>query len=445
MKKSISILFYILVFLLLSSSSSLNPLNIKGELAEFNRIEHKEKQENKYSNFNINLSVDKNIKLSIQSSNNTLKVGEKGIIYFVTNYNDTETNIFDILDIEEKTKFNTTIHDENQNEYNVNCKLWKPINHYIRIICNLEDKLKNIENNITLNSVQIIYKEEYNIEINQEAFIKIKQLNYSIPFLYSNQQSIEIKDNIESYELKFKYESYNNEVLIIYGESYNYAALDNCKINDTELKCEVSKNKFEEILIKNNEIFKIKIINDNVGLINMDFVLNITINYLINKKIDIYIGITRSLCDVAVVNSPYAFETNVTDIPNIISGLNDTYFFKKTKGNPLLLLCFPIDDYYFEVKEELIWSNIHYKYNFRIQPFEEIYEINIKGHQTNVKFILPEVLDFNSERILTITLIIPPHSFLQDVWLNPNSSSFECNFLNEVLKQFPGSNMTEIY
>jgi hypothetical protein len=95
-------LFYLSLFLLLSSSSSLNPLNIKDELAEFNRIEHEEKQENKYSNFNINLSADKNIKLSIQSSNTTLKVGEKGIIYFVTNYNDTETNIFDISDIEQK-------------------------------------------------------------------------------------------------------------------------------------------------------------------------------------------------------------------------------------------------------------------------------------------------------------------------------------------------------
>ena len=435
MKKSISILFYLSLFLLLSSSSSLNPLNIKDELAEFNRIEHEEKQENKYSNFNINLSAYKNIKLSIQSSNTTLKVGEKGIIYFVTNYNDTETNIFDISDIEQKTKFNTTIHDENQNEYNVNCKLWKPIHHYIRIICNLEDKLKNIENNITLNSVQIIYKEEYNIEINQEEFIKIKQLNYSIPFLYSNQQSIEIKDNLELYELKFKYESYNNEVLIIYGESYNYAALDNCKINDTELKCEVSKNKFEEILIKNNEIFKIKIINDNVGLINMDFVLNITINYLINKKIDIYIGITRSLCDVAVVNSPYAFETNVTDIPNIISGLNDTYFFKKTKGNPLLLLCFPIDDYYFEVKEELIWSNIHYKYNFRIQPFEESYYVFVRiyDYGSILNLIYPETLNFKSSDSIIIRYIMPEPYLAEKIRINIYED-LECENLNEMKK-----------
>lgn len=213
-----------------------------------------------------------------------MKIGEKGIIYFVTDYNDNERNIFDASDIEEKTKFKTKINDENQNEYNANCKLWKPINDYIRIICNLDENLKYVDNNITLlNSVQIEYK-DYKIGINQEAYIEVKQLNYSIPFLYSNKQNIEIKDNIESYNLKFKFESYNNEVVFIYGQSNNYASLDNCKINDNELNCEISKRKLEEVLGTSYEIFKVKVINDNVGIIQMDFVLNINISYTINKK-----------------------------------------------------------------------------------------------------------------------------------------------------------------
>ena len=303
MKKPILIIFN-LVFLLLAYSNSLKSANSKSKFTEFYQNYFKDEEENKYSP--IYLPIDHNINLTIKRSNNknALKIGEKGIIYFVTDYNDNERNIFDASDIEEKTKFKTKINDENQNEYNANCKLWKPINDYIRIICNLDENLKYVDNNITLlNSVQIEYK-NFKIEINQEAYIEAKQLNYSIPFLYSNKQNIEIKDHIESYNLKFKFESYNNEVVFIYGQSNNYASLDNCKINDNELNCEISKRKLEEVVGISNEIFKVKVINDNVGIIQMDFVLNINISYTINKKKDIYIGITRKLSSYGFENSP---------------------------------------------------------------------------------------------------------------------------------------------
>ena len=178
MRKLISIIIFFLIFLPLSYSYSLKQ--------EFNKINYKLEEENVYSPFDANLSTDNNINLIITSNNNILKVEEKGMIYFITNYNDNERNIFNSSDIEEKTKFKTKIKDEYQNEYDVHCNLWKPINDYIRIICNLDENLKYVDNNITLlNSVQIEYK-DYKIGINQEAYIEVKQLNYSIPFLYSN-------------------------------------------------------------------------------------------------------------------------------------------------------------------------------------------------------------------------------------------------------------------
>lgn len=303
MKKPILIIFN-LILLLLAYSNSLKSANSKSKFTESYQIDFKDEEENESSP--IYLPIDHNINLTINGNRNknALKIGEKGIIYFVTDYNGNERNIFDASDIEEKTKFKTKINDENQNEYNANCKLWKPINDYIRIICNLDENLKYVDNNITfLNSVQIEYK-DYKIGINQEAYIEVKQLNYSIPFLYSNKQNIEIKDNIESYNLKFKFESYNNEVVFIYGQSNNYASLDNCKINDNELNCEISKRKLEEVLGTSYEIFKVKVINDNVGIIQMDFVLNINISYTINKKKDIYIGINRKLSSYGFENSP---------------------------------------------------------------------------------------------------------------------------------------------
>ena len=277
MKKSFTIFFFFF-FLLLSCSISSKLLNSKIKYQEFNKINSKNKEEIEYSSFDTNLSADNNISLTILNSNNVIKVGEKGIIYFLTDYNDTKRNIFNLSDIEERSKFNTKIKDDNQTEYNVSCRLWKPINDYIRIICKMDEKLEKVDNNIILlNPVQIEYK-NYNIEINQKTYVQVKQFDYSIPFLYSSNQNIEIKDYINSYILKFKYESYNNEVVFIYSQSYNYAILDNCKINGNELNCEISKKKLEEVLIMGNEIFKVKVIHDNIGIIQMDFAMNIENN-----------------------------------------------------------------------------------------------------------------------------------------------------------------------
>ena len=387
--------------------------------------------------FEVILQKTKTVDIQIKEKDNMelFLLGEKGIIYLVTDYKDNE-NIFNISDIEEKTKFETMIYDS-VNSNTVNCRLWKPNNDNIGLICKL-NKFYLDQGIFRMEKVSLIYK-EYIINVYFETYLHFNKTNYEIPFLYSDRQIIDIKDGIESYDLKFNIEKYNNESLYLYGEVDNFLILDKCQKNDNELNCEISKEKLEEILIKNNEQFKVGAINNNIGLVKFIGVLNITINYKIIKKEDIFIGITGPLTNEIESGVPFGFQTNITNLPNIYSEIFDKCYFKKFNDNPLLFLCKlneePEEPFKFgNLTNELILDNIHYKYNFRIQPFEEIYEINIKGHQTNVKFILPEVLDFNSERILTITLIIPPHSFLQDVWLNPNSSSLECNFLNEVLK-----------
>ena len=60
-----------------------------------------------------------------EKNKNTRLLGVNGTLYFITDYNDTE-NIFSSPDIEENSKFNSTIIDNEKNQYDVNCRLFNP-------------------------------------------------------------------------------------------------------------------------------------------------------------------------------------------------------------------------------------------------------------------------------------------------------------------------------
>lgn len=257
-------------------------------------------------------------------------------------------------------------------------------------------------------------------------------------FLYSDRQTIDIKNDIESYNLKFNVEIYNNELLYLYGEVKNSLILDKCQKNEKELNCKVSKEKLEEILAKNNEQFRVGALHDNAGLVKFIGVLNITINYKIDKKEDIYIGIIGTLTKESDLLVPFGFETNVTNISNLYSDIIDNCYFKKFNDNPLLFLCrldqTPKEPFSFgNITNEIVLNNLHYKYNFRIQPFEEIYNVTIKETGGIVNLILPEVLDFTAKDTLTISLIMPS-PYIPYLWFNPSLTYLECKDLYEVTK-----------
>ena len=375
-----------------------------------------------------------NIKTKTKDIQESIKIGERGILYFTTNYNDTERKIFDASNIEKETRFETMIYS-NKISQSVPCRLWKPHNDNLKIICQLIN-LDTTTDAFLIEPVTFDYN-DHTINIFFQNFFLIEKKKYEIPFLYSDRQIIEIKDNIESYNLKFKIEEYNNELLYLYGEVNNYLILDKCKTNEKELNCEISKQKLEEILVKNNEQFRVKALHDEEDLVKLDGVLNITINYDIKEKEDIYIRINGALTDKADEEVPFGFITNITNIPNINSDIRDNCFFKKFDENPLLYLCRlnkTQETFKFgNISSEMVLNGLHYKYNFRIQPFEETYNVEKNISFVNIKLIYPEVLDFTSEDTLTITFIMPK-GVSRYLLFNPDSSSLECKDLVETKK-----------
>ena len=394
-----------------------------------------------YESSSINVIL-KEVILSFKEENNKnqINLGNKNRIFaLVSNYNDKEKNIFNNNDTINFNAILTDINDYNA-QYNANCRLWKPNDDYIRIICNLESDLGDSTPNLILNSTSFVYK-EYTVFIEQDKALQYHQYNYDIPFLYSDKQIININDD-KSYELTFKSEVFKDNILYIYGSHNNYAILDNCTNTEKEVNCKITKEKIEEILTVNNEQFRIGAIDDNVGIIPFDHILNITINYENVKKEEIYLKIIRTIGGTTEKGTPFAWETNITEFPTFTSRIfNDFGYFKKIPGRPLLFIINYQQevDYNFtnSIENEEVIDNIHYKYIFKVQPCSFDVNLSISGNGTNILLEYPQTIDFNSssETSIVIRFIADKPELMKNLKLNQNSKSYlECKDLNMMKK-----------
>ena len=173
-----------------------------------------------------------------EDNDNIVKIGQKGILTFIAD--DNETNIFIYDDLETKTTFKSIIKDEFNHEYDINCRLWKPKGDKIRIFCNLDENLKYEKQNIMLNIITFIYK-DYEITIIQNDYIEVEQLKIQISFLYYEKQILEINEYENAYNINLNIESYDNELLYIFGDNNNYSILDKCSINDKQINTKYQK------------------------------------------------------------------------------------------------------------------------------------------------------------------------------------------------------------
>ena len=103
------------IFLILSYSISLKPLNSKRNLVEFNQIELKV-EEGKLRENEIFINIKQ------EDNPSPITIGKNGTLYYMTDYNDNETNIFNPSDIEEKTSFQTSfIEKDTSKDYKITC------------------------------------------------------------------------------------------------------------------------------------------------------------------------------------------------------------------------------------------------------------------------------------------------------------------------------------
>ena len=392
------------------------------------------------------------INIFINDIDNTRKIslGKNGIVYFITNYSCTEDNIFNSSDVEEQSEFKTTITDENLLNYNVTCKLWMAVNDNVRIFCKLEQDIYD-DINIKINSATFTYNNSRIYIISKMKYsINLIKRNTSVPFIYSNLQNINIDNTKDTYDIKLRYLEYNNEKLILSkkNEESFYVLLDKCNFEKNDILCKINRDKIKEILGYDGEIFELNYFDNNIGqLISLENVFNIKINYNSIQKENIYIGITNLLTNDIENNSYIAYETNITNINNLISNKfklnkNDStemlYFLKKDSNQALLLICKMANIGTFtlsEIKQELILDNINIKYNLLIQPVLNKDKFIVNGNGGSILFISPMILDFYENESLTIYFYTNEIEYINEIRLNPDSDEdLKCDTINKMKK-----------
>ena len=177
--------------------------------------------------------------------------------------------------------------------------------------------------------------------------------------------------------------------------------------------------------------------------------MDININYENITKENIYLKILEPINDKTGINNPFGYYTNITTIPNLMtSSFGSLYYLKKTEINPLILyIKFGYEYINFTLhyfSNTIFLDDIHYRYNFIIQPYSGKDTISISGDGTDIKFIYPKELDFTKKDIFTLRFIMTNSLYSQNIKLNLNSSELICKNLNEMkicnisLKHFIG-------
>ena len=282
------------------------------------------------------------INVKLEDNNATIIIGEEitdketgakilPTIAFITDYDDTENNFFDISDIEQSTHFEINFKDNDQSLTDTaECRLWKPKEEKIRMFC----QARFLYGNYTFDEVNFKYKNN-NITIKTEDYFNIKYESVPINYLYSDKQFINLDDKKETFTLKFKYDLYIESGLFLNKENNYIPLYDDCQVNkeEKELVCQIKRSLIEQNLIKKGN-FKLWSFNDYLGIINMNSVLDINVNYTENfEKENITVMIDSPKIFKLKAGEIIAYGINSTSNPNIITDKFNMTFLDKNNNN----------------------------------------------------------------------------------------------------------------
>ena len=384
----------------------------------------------KYNDISNTISTI-SINVKFEDNNATIIIGEEltdketgtkilPTIAFITDYDDTFNNFFDISDIEENTHFEIHLKDNDQSFTDTaECRLWKPKEEKIRMFC----QARFLYGNYTFDEVNFNYK-DHNITIKTEDYFNIKYESVPINFLYSDKQFINLDDTNETFTLKFKYDLYINNGLFLNTDNNYIPLYDDCQTNKEkkELICQIKRSLIEQNLIKRGN-FKLCSFNDYLGIINMNSVLDININYNENyEKENITVMVDSPEIFKLRAGEVIAYKTNSTYNPNIITDKfnmtfidknnNNTnkefscYLKKSNDQNNLILLCSITEEGSFILtQQEQVLNQIHYKYNFHIfKKEEDQITFNVTGRGSQILLTYPNSFNLTFEESVTLNI-----------------------------------------
>ena len=373
-------------------------------------------------------------------------VGKKGLLKIYA---------YPTYEFEEDTKMNThfkaKISDRKNiaNIIDVNCGFWKLSGNTLYVFCKIDTDIPAGNYSIDFSGIQPFNYQKYNVHISNSKF-DFEKLDKDLIDLYSKEQTINIQESIESYEVKFNIFSYNHEALVL--ETFGLVFMS-CRQDNNELICQLKKDDLLKDLSDTSSKLSVCYIDytANSGYSKLPLVGRITVIYNTVQKTDVFVGITKLLENVAEGDSSFALETNVTNIKQVLTipdNLNFDIFnenkntnafcsFRKDYNNPLLIICFANneikDDFSLtDLEKEIIVDKSNVKYTFRVQPFkikEKIY-YSSKYNGTNIMHILPEMLDFTKNENLNVYYSAERVAKLKGITFNKDKGDLSCEIIN---------------
>ena len=192
-----------------------------------------------------------NITITDQSDPSTsITLGPNGTIALVTD-RDNLTSIFNRSDIENQTHFQGRFRVRESIDVYLDCRLWDPEDINVIVLCKIDEQMYGIElENCSLID-GTIYTKNYTINIEgQYHFFDIDLKEFNIPFIYSDLHYIDLNSDKDSFELRFKTDSYLGEDLALVDKTQLEAmtGLDEISLSDNELVFNLSRKKIEEVL-----------------------------------------------------------------------------------------------------------------------------------------------------------------------------------------------------
>ena len=385
-------------------------------------------------------------------------VGRKGTILLSFKDND----YFNSLEIINK---NVLVKDTLENiedkslKYQVDCGLWKEKNEPLYYFCNINEAIPEGKYNLFFTKDFKFNNDD--IHISDESGGEFYIDNYSIIDLYSlEHQNIHITDDIsegnDKYTFKFNIVSYEEQKVFLKITTFN--PLDCIKNNTDEfLYCSIDKEILNGQIASNTD--NIEFYSLYKGVFKKFYLIpKISLNFTSQKENE-YIGITKLLTPYVAYPAIIAYETNITNFPYIytkIFRLNFTFVyvgiknkgslncsFVKFKLTPLRIICKKMFDFELtldEIKEEFIFNDLNYKYDFRIQPVKNEEKINILKDKYNsyVYWINPNHLDFRNNKSYTIDIVgnftrisLQTLEYI-GVSFNENEEELKCEYLENL-------------
>ena len=370
--------------------------------------------------------------------------GKKGTIVVTTDYNSAFDNF---VDTSKTPIFKTSVSNERKN-YDVDCGFYKTEDENLYVFCNIKEDIPSGNYILSFNESQVIGYENYKLTFSGNNNFQFTKYDKDIVDLYSGKQNITVEEGKDSYELKFKISSYNQEKIMLY-----YAFLD-CSQKNEELICHITRKQIDSMLQKSE--LELRVMYNSYITYSKQFPLIPTVKVIYNnvQKTDVFVLLTKLIENTSESSTTIAYETNVTNIDNVQTDYK--YFsldfnnndsgtkagqcsFRKYDDTPLLVVCFVPGEgtnWLKEITEEQIYDNLNIKYNFRLQPVNIEDKIDAKKiSSTFIYYFYPPELDFTKDDSLIIEYNMKSPTHSTGITFNENKPDLDCRTLGEEIKR----------